>query len=68
MIDAVWNFSPSEVEEDLTRFNELLHAALVFIGRVASDGYVEPPEAAAELLRSVEQRALWGPDHPVRQP
>lgn len=69
---SVWSLE--EDGTDLTRFHELLHAALVFIGRIAlydeDDGDTAAawsPDAAA-LLRTMEQRALWGPDHPVRQP
>lgn len=66
LIEAVWSL---EDTEDLVRFHELLHAALVFVGRVAlaGTGYQWGSEAR-ELLRSMEQRALWGPDHPVVQP
>lgn len=70
-IGAVWNFAPDpDAEDDLTRFDELLHAALVYIGRVALDPSTDPFDAdrAARLLRSMELRALWGPDHPVIQP
>lgn len=70
-IGAVWNFAPDpDAEDDLTRFDELLHAALVFIAGIALDPSTDPHEAnrAAQMLRSMEQRALWGPDYPVRQP
>lgn len=69
-IASVWNFPADDTGEDLTRFDELLHAALVFIAGIALDPSTDPHEAnrAAHVLRSMEQRALWGPDHPVRQP
>lgn len=69
---AVWSL---DGDEDPTRFDELLHAALVFLGRlaVAPDGtYVtSTPTGRADmalLLRRMELRATLGPDHPVRQP
>jgi hypothetical protein len=64
---SVWSLEDDGT--DLTRFHELLHAALVFIGRLALNEYeYEWGYDAATLLRSMELRALWGPDHPVRQP
>lgn len=66
LVEAVWSL---EGDADPTRFDELLHAALVLLGRIALDPYgLSWRDQAAELLRSMEQRALWGPDHPVRQP
>lgn len=69
-IASVWNFPADDAEEDLTRFDELLHAALVFIAGIALDPSTDPHEAdrAATVLRSMEQRALWGPGIPVVQP
>lgn len=65
LMEAVWSLEG----DDPTRFDELLHAALVFVGRVAFAPIGGQWDwHAAELLRSMEQRALWGPDHPVRQP
>lgn len=65
LIEAVWSLE----DDDPTRFDELLHAALVFIGRVAFAPIGGQWDwHAAELLRAMEQRALWGPDHPVVQP
>ena len=61
LVSSVWSLD----DDDPFRFDELLTAALAFIGRRALD--VTDGRAAA-LLRSMEQRALWGPDHPVRQP
>ena len=63
---SIWSLE--EDGTDLTRFHELLHASLVFIGRIALDEYGEWATDAATLLRLMELRALWGPDHPVRQP
>jgi hypothetical protein len=57
----VWSLD----DDDPFRFDELLTSALAFIGRRALD---VADERAAALLRAMEQRALWGPDHPVRQP
>lgn len=69
LVAAVWDFDGCE--SDLTRFDELLTTALAFIGRIARDGTRSTPldqERAALLLRRMEQRALWGPDHTVVQP
>lgn len=67
LVAAVWDFDGCET--DLTRFDELLTAALAFIARITLDGLNGFEETrAAELLRSMEQRALWGPGHPVKQP
>lgn len=68
LIASVWAL---EGADDPTRFDELLTAALAFIGAIAIDGVpprLTTPHRAAALLRAMEQRALWGPDHPVRQP
>jgi len=62
---AVWSLAE---DEDLTRFDDLLHAALAFIGAIALDRRPGSVDRAVALLRAMEQRALWGPDHPVRQP
>ena len=71
LVEAVWSLE----EDDPTRFDELLHAALVMLGRIAmTRSSLYSPSSAldrqrvTQLLRSMEQRALWGPDHPVRQP
>lgn len=65
LITSVWSLD----NDDPTRFDELLSHALAFIGRIALDGANGLEESrAAELLRAMEQRSLWGPDHPVRQP
>lgn len=61
LIDAVWSL---DGDIDPTRFDELLHAALVFIGRIALNPFPTERGIATRLLRSMEQRALWGPDHP----
>lgn len=69
LVAAVWDFDGCE--HDLTRFDELLTTALAFIGRIAIDGIRTVPldqDRAALLLRRMEQRALWGPDHTVIQP
>lgn len=65
LIEAAWSL---EGDADPTRFDELLHAALVFLGRIALNPFPAERGLATQLLRSMEQRALWGPDHPVRQP
>lgn len=64
LIEAVWSLEG----DDPTRFDELLHAALVALGRIALNPYAAERGMVTLLLRSMEQRALWGPDHPVRQP
>lgn len=67
LFTSVWSLDDDGT--DLTRFHDLLHAALAFIARVASGPIGGQWDwHAAELLRSMEQRALWGPDHPVEQP
>lgn len=63
---SIWSLEDDGT--DLTRFHELLHAALVFIGRIALAYPADWSVDAAALLRAMELRALWGPDHPVRQP
>lgn len=65
LIEAVWSL---EGDADPTRFDELLHAALVSLGRIALNPFAAERGMVTLLLRSMEQRALWGPDHPVRQP
>lgn len=65
LMTSVWSLE----EDDPTRFDELLSHAIGFIARLALEGDNGFAESnAAVLLRSMEQRALWGPDHPVRQP
>lgn len=66
---SVWSLTP---DEDPTRFDELLAAALAFVARIA---LLEDPEVlrtvvpkARNLLREMQLRVLNGPDHPVRQP
>lgn len=65
LIASVWSL---EGADDPTRFDELLTAALAFIGALALRTDHHVAERAADLLRRMEQRALWGPDQPVRQP
>lgn len=71
LFESVWSCSPDSPQDDgdLTMFNDLLHAALVFVGQVAlRPEWWDWHEQAAALLRSMEQRGLGGPDHPARQP
>jgi hypothetical protein len=64
LISSVWSLDT----DDPFRFDELLNVALGFIGRIALDGSLPKFDRgrAAELLRAMEQRAVHGPDHPVR--
>lgn len=66
LIEAVWSL---DGDGDPTLFDELLHAALVYVGRIALTGCAEDEIArAATLLRSMQLRVLNGPDHLVEQP
>ncbi|HET6291729.1 MAG TPA: hypothetical protein VFG33_00090 [Kribbella sp.] len=61
IVGTIWN----ELEDDLGRFDDLLAEALGFIAGIALHEDTDPREAdrATAVLRSMEQRALWGPDH-----
>lgn len=61
IVGTIW----SDLDDDPTRFNDLLHAALGYIGGLALAFDADPGVAdwATAVLRSFEQRALWGPDH-----
>lgn len=49
--------------DDPTRFDDLLHMALAFMGAVALDGTREPvsQRRAIELLRAMQERVTNGP-------
>jgi hypothetical protein len=60
IICTVW----SDLAEDPRRFDDLLTQAVGFIAGVAlQPGLGGVALRAAECLRAMEQRALWGPDH-----
>lgn len=66
---SVWSLDADGT--DLTRFDELLFHAVVFIGTRAMAPYgsgLAYDHDAAALLRSMARRVALGPDHPVRQP
>lgn len=61
---AIW----TDLEDDPFRFSDLLTVALGTLAGMALDADVGPHEAgyvalAVRVLREMEQRALWGPDH-----
>jgi hypothetical protein len=67
IVGAIW----SDLDDDPTRIGDLLAEALGFIGSLALRHVIGGPLMpwlsvqlrAAELLRAMEQRALWGPDN-----
>lgn len=62
--DAILGTIWEGLDEDQTRFNDLLWDALGFIGTLATRRDIDPQLSglAAQCLRGMEQRALWGPD------
>lgn len=61
IVGAVW----ADLEEDPYRIGDLLAQALGFIAGIALHEDTDPRDAAraAAVLRAMEQRALWGPEH-----
>lgn len=59
IIGTIWN----GLDGDPHRFDDLLADALGFIGGIAVRAGSNAAERAASLLREMEQRALWGPNH-----
>lgn len=59
ILGTIWN----GLDGDAHRFDDLLAQALGFIGGIAMRTDHHVAERAAALLREMEQRALWGPDH-----
>lgn len=62
--DAILGTIWEGLDDDPTRFDDLLFTALGFIAGIALTSRADRlPERAAGLLRRMEQRSLWGPDH-----
>lgn len=60
IIGTIWN----ELDGDPHRFDDLLAEALGFIAAVAlRPDLTDTAGRAIGLLRRMEQRSLWGPDH-----
>lgn len=61
IVSTIWN----DLDSDPRRFDDLLTEALTYIVDVAVMNDTDPYEAAraTAVLRSMEQRALWGPNH-----
>lgn len=61
IVSTIWNGLP----DDPFRIGDLLADALGFIGGLALAFDTDPHEAdrATAVLREMEQRALWGPNH-----
>ncbi|WP_020385945.1 hypothetical protein [Kribbella catacumbae] len=61
IVSTIWNGLP----DDPFRIGDLLADALGFIAGIALHEDTDPNDAAraAAVLRAMEQRALWGPDH-----
>jgi hypothetical protein len=61
IVGAIW----ADLDEDEFRIGDLLAVALGFIAGIALHEDTDPHDAAraAAVLREMEQRALWGPDH-----
>lgn len=56
---AVW----SDLEDDPTRFDDVLSTALGTLAGIALDGQTAAAALCVQTLREIEQRALWGPVH-----
>lgn len=63
--DAIVALIWDDLDEDPLRVGDLLADALGFIGGIALDIHSDPHDAdrATAVLRAMEQRALWGPNH-----
>lgn len=61
IVGTIWN----GLTDDPFRIGDLLADALGFIAGIALHEDTDPHDAAraAGVLRQMEQRALWGPDH-----
>lgn len=61
IVGAIW----ADLDDDPMRIGDLLATALGFIAGIALHEDTDPHDAAraAAVLREMEQRALWGPDH-----
>ncbi|MEU4391616.1 hypothetical protein [Kribbella sp. NPDC023855] len=61
IVGAIW----ADLDDDPMRIGDLLATAVAFIAGIALHEDTDPQDAAraAAVLREMEQRALWGPDH-----
>lgn len=64
IVTAIWD----GLDGDPFRVGDLLADALGFIGGLALRTDHHVAERATGLLRRMEQRALWGPEHPAEVP
>lgn len=59
IVSLIWH----DLDSDRARVGDLLADALGFIGAIALGGVTDPDEVdrASDVLRAMEQRALFGP-------